>query len=140
MRTRAAVSALLTAPAIALLMNATFAGNFARPATSSDRAIVLAGGMSGGGAMGGDGGGMGGGAGGMSGGHFGGSMFGGPMTGFPQPAQQTSDTDATTANYTYQCITSAGACAFVAPAWMRASKLKSGAGCLCNGQTAGHVE
>lgn len=113
---------------------------------------AAAGGMGGGsGGMGGGGSsGMGGGATGMhsgafgmggGGGHFGGGMFG-PSTNFDQPAAASSDNASNAAdNYTYQCVTPAGRCSFVAPAALRANALRSGAACGCGGgQPQGRIE
>lgn len=148
--TAAALLALLPVTGIA---NAAAAGRLPSAGAQGGRAIVLAGGMSAGsGGMGGGGGGMGGGATGMhsgafgmggGGGHFGGGMFGGPTTNFDQPAAAASDqtSNAPPDNYTYQCITPAGRCSFVAPAALRANSLRSGADCGCGGgQPQGRIE
>jgi hypothetical protein len=96
------------------------------------------GGMSGGASRGGmnSGGGMGGGRSGFD------SLFGAPAAGFGA----TDDTEppgnaAQPAYYTYQCITPVGQCSFVAPAALRSSALRAGAGCSCqNGQSQGQVK
>jgi hypothetical protein len=63
------------------------------------------------------------------------------MTSFNRTGQQPTDSGATTENFTYQCVTPAGRCSFVAPASLRANSLRSGADCACSGgQTAGRVE
>ena len=147
----AALLALLPAMGIA---GAAAAGSLAPPdAAGSGRAIMLAGGMGGsGGGMGGGNGGMGGGATGMhsgafgmggGGGHFGGGMLGGPATNFEQPAAASLDNagSARPDNYTYQCVTPAGRCSFVAPAALRANSLRSGAACGCaGGQPQGRIQ
>jgi hypothetical protein len=153
MSTPSAILALLATAMVAFMVSGAFSGELAAPsaAVSGDRGIVLAGGMSGGGGgMGGGAGGMGGGnigggmgagnfGGGMGGGNFGGGMFHGPLTDFD--VQQPSHANAASDSYTYQCITPAGHCSFVAPAWLRASSLHSGAGCACDsGQTQGRVQ
>jgi hypothetical protein len=104
------------------------------------------GGMSGGGGgMSGGGGGMSGGGGGMSGGHGGGTggggMFRGSFSDFAQPADGSAAASGSSDSYSYQCVTPVGYCSFVAPAWMRASTLRSGSDCACNGgQTRGRVQ
>lgn len=124
----------------------------------SNPAIVLirgtgggnSGGMAGGttsgngGGMGGtSGGGMGGtsgrGMGGTSGGRNSGGTFGGSTADF---GQSPSDPGAGGGQYfTYQCVTPAGRCSFVAPAALRGNSLRSGADCACgNGGTPGRVE
>lgn len=148
--TAAALLALLPAMGVAY---AAAAGGLPSSEAQGGRAIVLAGGMGGGsGGMGGGGtGGMGGGATGThsgafgmggGGGHFGGGMFGGPTTNFDQPAAASSDNAGNAPdNYTYQCITPAGRCSFVAPAALRANSLRSGADCGCGGgQPQGRIE
>lgn len=148
---------LVTAAAVLALLPVVCEGGSAAtggfsPDAGGGRAIVLAGGMGGGaGGMGGGGGGMGGGATGMGGGafgmgggggHFGGGMFGGPTTDFDRPAVAApSDNPAPADNYTYQCVTPAGRCSFVAPAALRANSLRSGADCGCGGgQPQGRIE
>jgi hypothetical protein len=120
----------------ALVAPPVFAADRAAPPISADHPVILAGGMSGGsGGMGGGGGGMGG------GGHFGGDMFGAPMTDGSHSSQPSGEANTAGDSYTYQCITAVGRCAFVAPAWMRANSLKSGADCACSGgQMRGRVE
>jgi hypothetical protein len=115
-----------------------------------DHAVVFVGGMGGGsggmgggaGGMGGGTGGMGGGAGGMGGGHIGfGDPFGSPAGGFARSAGDQLENAGPVANYTYQCITPAGRCQFVAPATLRSSSLRSGSDCVCGDwQTKGRVE
>lgn len=149
--TAAALLALLPVMGIA---SAAAAGGLAQPdAAGSGRTIVPAGGMGGGstGGMGGSTGGMGGGAAGTrggafgmggGGGHFGGGMFGGQGD-FAGPSQAASDnrSSAPPDNYTYQCVTPAGRCSFVAPAALRANSLRSGADCGCGGgQQQGRIE
>ena len=100
------------------------------------------GGMGGGaGGMGGGGGGMGGGGAGMGGGHFGlGDPFG-PINNFARPSEDQPASGKQPANYTYQCITPAGRCPFVARAALRSSSLRSGADCVCgDGGAKGRVE
>ena len=101
-----------------------------------DHAVVFVGGMGGGS------GGMGGGAGGMGGGHIGfGDPFGSPAGGFARSAGDQLENAGPVANYTYQCITPAGRCPFVAPATLRSSSLRSGSDCVCGDrQTKGRVE
>jgi hypothetical protein len=116
-----------------------------------DRAIVFVGGMGGGGAgmggMGGGGmggGGMGGGGmgGWMGGGHFGSDdLFGNSGQSFGRPAEDQPANSAPLGYYTYQCITPAGRCPFVAPASLRGNSLRSGADCVCaDGQSKGRIE
>jgi hypothetical protein len=112
-------------------------------APGPDRAVVFVGGMGGGGAgMGGGGTGMGGGGAGMGGGHFGfGNSFGGPGQDFGQPAENASGIREPSGDYTYQCITPARRCPFVAPASLRSNSLRSGADCVCpDGQSKGRIE
>ncbi len=101
-----------------------------------------AGGMGGSaGGMGGGGGGMGSGGAGMSGGHFGfGDPFG-PVDNFARPSEDQPAGGGQPANYTYQCLTPAGRCSFVARAALRSSSLRSGADCVCgDGSARGRVE
>ena len=112
-------------------------------APSPDRAVLLVGGMGGGGAgMGGAGAGMGGGGAGMGGSHFGvGEPFGGPNQNFGQPVEDQPGNEKSSDYYTYQCITPAGQCPFVAPASLRSNALRSGADCVCpDGQSKGRIE
>ncbi len=118
-------------------------------ALGPDRAVVLVGGMGGGGAgmgggsagMGGGGAGMGGGFGGMGGagmrgGQFG---FGDPFLGPSQDSGRATENPS--GDYTYQCITPARRCPFVAPASLRSNSLRSGADCVCpDGQSKGRIE
>jgi hypothetical protein len=146
---RLSISVILAVAGAAALTVPVFAGGFGAP-SSGDPEIVLAGGMGGGaGGMGGGAGGMGGSAGGMRGGNLGGtgtdnfgdSQFGGPMSDFGQAARGSSGAGTALDNYTYQCVTSAERCSFVAPAWLRAGSLRSGADCVCgNGPEKGRVE
>jgi hypothetical protein len=106
-------------------------------------AVIFAGGMSGGGAGMSGGAGMGGGnAGGMGGGHFGfGGPFGSPSQSFGQPAEDQPGNGEPSSYYTYQCITPAGRCPFVAPASLRTNSLRSGADCVCaDGRSKGRIE
>jgi hypothetical protein len=129
MKMRSVISVLLAAASVAAIGAPDFAGGFAAPA-AGDGVIVLAGGMGGG-----PGGGMGGGIGAR---YLGDGRFGGPMGDFNQQARGSSEGDSAPENYTYQCITPVGRCSFVAPAWLRASSLRSGAGCGCGaGQDRG---
>ncbi len=109
------------------------------------------GGSGGGGGMGGSGGGGtgGGGFGGMSGSNFGGmgdssfgeGPFGGRASAYQQSSQYPWGGGGSSDSYSYQCITPAGNCSFIAPAWMRASTLRSGSDCACyGGQTKGRVQ
>jgi hypothetical protein len=78
---------------------------------------------------------------GMSGGNFRRGQFAAPMGDLNQTANSPSVADSPSENYTYQCITSVGRCSFVAPAWLRANALRSGAGCACGGgRDEGRVE
>ena len=131
-----AVAALLAAGPIAVPALAVPAKSGPQPvAAAADRAIVLIGGMSGGG------GGMGGGSGGMSGGYFNGGMYHSPMMDFDRSADQSSDSSGKSDSYTYQCVTPAGSCSFVAPAALRANSLHSGADCACSsGRTTGRLQ
>jgi len=131
-----AVAALLAAGPIAVAALAVPAESGPQPvAAAADRAIVLIGGMSGGG------GGMGGGSGGMSGGYFNGGMYHSPMMDFDRSADQSSDSSGKSDSYTYQCVTPAGSCSFVAPAALRANSLHSGADCACSsGRTTGRLQ
>ena len=147
MKMRSVISVLLAAASVAAVGGPAFAGDFAAPAAtgSGDREIVLAGGMGGAGAGGGGMGGGGMGGGGMGGDigtrHFGGGLFGGPMSDFNQQARGSAEGDRAPENYTYQCITPVGRCSFVAPAWLRANSLHSGAGCVCGAaQDGGRIE
>jgi hypothetical protein len=111
-------------------------------APGPDHAVVFVGGMGGSaGGMGGGAGGMGGGGGGMGGGHVGfGDPFG-PANNFVQPSEDQPAGGGQPANYTYQCITPAGRCPFVARAALRSSSLRSGADCVCgDGAARGRVE
>jgi len=145
-----AVAALLAAGPIAVPALAVPAKSGPQPvAAAADRAIVLIGGMSGGGGgmgggsggMSGGGGGMGGGSGGMGGGHFNGGMYHSPMMDFDRSADQSSDSSGKSDSYTYQCVTPAGSCSFVAPAALRANSLHSGADCACSsGRTTGRLQ
>jgi hypothetical protein len=66
--------------------------------------------------------------------------FGAP-TGAAQPDSTPVAGGSQGDSYTYQCVTPIGRCSFVAPAWMRASSLRSGAGCACDdGRIGGRVE
>jgi hypothetical protein len=142
-----AVAALLAAAQLALAVAPAGAGSILLPSavSAADQGIVLVGGM-GGGSAGGMGGGTGGGmggasAGGMGGGNFGGGMFHGQPTDFDGPGQEPWGSASPRDTFTYQCITPAGRCSFVAPASLRASSLRSGAECGCSGgQTTGRVE
>jgi hypothetical protein len=110
-------------------------------APGPDHAVVFVGGMGGSaGGMGGGGGGMGGGGAGM-GGHFGlGDPFG-PVNNFARPSEDQPAGGGPPANYTYQCVTPAGRCPFVASAALRSSSLHSGAHCVCgDGSAKGRVE
>ena len=80
--------------------------------------------------------------GGMGGGHIGfGDPFGSPAGGFARSAGDQLENAGPVANYTYQCITPAGRCQFVAPATLRSSSLRSGSDCVCGDwQTKGRVE
>ena len=160
MRIRLAISAIFAA-AGSLAAGPALSGEFAVPGAAfadGNVAIVLAGGMSGsGGGMTGGGGGMSGGSGGMSGGGggmsgggggmsggvggmSGGGMFRGSFSDFAQPADG-SGASGSSDSYSYQCVTPIGNCSFVAPAWMRASTLRGGSDCACNGgQTRGRVQ
>jgi hypothetical protein len=134
-------------------------------ALGPDRAVVFVGGMGGGGGgmggggsggmgssggMGGGGiggggiGGMGGGGmgGWMGGGHFGSDdLFGNSGQSFGRPAEDQPANSAPLGYYTYQCITPAGRCPFVAPASLRENSLRSGADCVCaDGQSKGRIE
>lgn len=114
-------------------------------APGPDRAAVLfVGGMSGGGAgMSGGGAGMSGGnAGGMGGGNFGpGGPSGGPNQSFGQPGEDQPENEKSSGYYTYQCLTPAGRCTFVAPASLRSNSLRSGADCDCpDGRSSGRIE
>jgi hypothetical protein len=104
--------------------------------------VIFVGGMGGGGMGGGGMGGMGGGGAGMGGGHFGfGAPFGSPNDSFGQPVEDQSSNQKSSGDYTYQCITPAGRCPFVAPASLRSNSLRSGADCVCpNGQSKGRIE
>ena len=166
MSMRLAISAIFAA-AGALAAGPALSGEFAVPRgafADGHVAIVLVGGMSGGGGgmsggaagwgggmsgggggMSGGGGGMSGGGGGMSGGHGGGTggggMFRGSFSDFAQPADGSAAASGSSDSYSYQCVTPVGYCSFVAPAWMRASTLRSGSDCACNGgQTRGRVQ
>jgi hypothetical protein len=119
-------------------------------APGPDRAVLLVGGMGGGGAgmggggagMGGGGAGMGGGGAGMGGSHFGvGEPFGRPNQNFGQPIEDQPGNEKSSDYYTYQCITLARRCPFVAPASLRSNSLRSGADCVCpGGQSKGRIE
>jgi hypothetical protein len=112
-------------------------------ALGPDRAVLLVGGMGGGGGgMGGGGAGMGGGGAGMGGSHFGvGEPFGGPNQSVGQPVEDQPSNEKSSDYYTYQCITPAGQCRFVAPASLRSNSLRSGAVCVCpDGQSKGRIE
>jgi hypothetical protein len=137
MKVQSVISLLFAAAGVAAIGAPAFAGGFAVPSAAfSGREIVLAGGMGGGAGGGMGGGGMGGGMG-MGLRYFG----GGPMGDFKQQATGSSEGDRAPENYTYQCITPAGRCSFVAPAWLRANSLRSGAGCTCGvGRDTGRVE
>jgi hypothetical protein len=113
---------------------------------------MTGGGMTGGGMTGGGmtGGGMTGGGmtgGGMTGGGMtGGGMTGGGMTGGSWgnfgAASDTAESgnSAQSVYYTYQCVTPTAQCSFVAPASLRSTSLKAGAGCSCSrGRDEGHV-
>ena len=109
-------------------------------APGPDRAVVLVGGMGGGGAgMGGAG--MGGGFGGMGGAGMRGAQsgFGDSILGPSQDSGRA--TENASGDYTYQCITPARRCPFVAPASLRSNSLRSGADCVCpDGQSKGRIE
>ena len=141
MKIGSVISVLLAATSIAAMGGPALSGDFAAPAAngSGDREIVLAGGMGGGAGGGGMGGG--GGGGGMGGSDFRRGQFAAPMGDLNQTANSPSVADSPSENYTYQCITSVGRCSFVAPAWLRANALRSGAGCACGGgRDEGRVE
>ncbi len=164
MSKRLAISAIFAATAGGIAICPAFSAEFPAPKAVPPGHVgfVLAGGMGGsgggmsgggggmsgggggtgsggGGGMSGGGGGMGGGFGGMGGGSFGGGLFGGPATAYQQSSQWGDR--ASSDSYSYQCITSSGSCSFVAPAWMRASSLRSGSDCACDGgQTRGRVQ
>jgi hypothetical protein len=127
------ISVLVATAGAALLAAPVLAGGLGAP-SSGERDMVLAGGMSG------NAGGMSGGAGGVGAGNFAGNRFGGP-TNDVQPAARGSAAGTASDNFTYQCISAVGRCSFVAPAWLRANSLRSGADCVCgNGQQKRRVE
>lgn len=99
------------------------------------------GGMGGGngGGMGNTGGMGGGNGGGMNGGGSGGGIFGGAEPAFAGSAADPSGSGGQ--YFTYQCVTPAGRCSFVAPAALRDNSLRSGADCACGGGgSRGRVE
>jgi hypothetical protein len=143
--------AALPVLSVALAVMPAAAGNVAPPSVADDGKIVLVGGMGsggGGGMGGGSAGGMGGGGGGMSGSAGGGmsggrsgygNMYGSPLPHFGESAQDQTGSGGQ--NYTYQCVTLAGRCSFVAPAALRDNALRTGADCACgDGQSKGRVE
>jgi hypothetical protein len=104
------------------------------------------GGMGGGastGGMGGGGattGGMGGG-GASTGGLGGGGMFNNPPPSFGANSSDWPGSSTQSSYYTYQCVTAAGQCSFVAPASLRSSSLRAGARCSCsNGLSQGQIK
>ncbi|HEV2098841.1 MAG TPA: hypothetical protein VGR45_07925 [Stellaceae bacterium] len=111
-------------------------------APGPDHAIIFVGGMGGsGGGMGGGAGGMGGAGGGMGGGHLGSGDPFGPVNNFARPSEDQPADAGQPADYTYQCVTPAGRCPFVARAALRSSSLRSGADCVCgDGSARGRVE